>query len=94
MLLQSEQLTSLTWRTMYAAISQEESGNSSTLIWDSTNANRVYIDQGIGYVNASGAFVVSPVVSTTYTITAWGEGGTTITATTKITVIEPPLLSC
>lgn len=66
-----------------------ERGQSSTLTWTSTNATNVSIDQGIGDVSTSGARSVSPSSSTTYQITAKGEGGTA-QATARITVTEPP----
>jgi FG-GAP repeat protein/glucodextranase-like protein len=50
-------------------------GESSTLIWSSTNAVSLGIDQGIGAVSASGSLTVSPQQTTTYTITATGFGG-------------------
>jgi YVTN family beta-propeller protein len=60
-------------------------GRSSTLIWDSSNADHVSIDNGIGDVGPSGTLTVSPVQTTTYTITATGPGGT-ITDSATVTV--------
>jgi len=51
-------------------------GETSTLIWSSTNADSASIDQGIGSVDLSGTIIVSPSETTTYTITATGPGGT------------------
>src|SRR5437016_7706666 len=62
--------------TISADPSTIEKGQSSTLSWSSTNATNVSIDQGIGDVSTSGSRSVSPSSSTTYTLTAKGEGGT------------------
>ena len=51
-------------------------GESSTLSWTSTNAESATIDKGIGNVPLSGSITVSPVGTTTYTITVTGPGGT------------------
>ena len=66
-----------------------EKGQSSTLSWTTTNATNVSIDQGIGDVSTSGSRSVSPSVSTTYTLTAKGPGGTK-EETARVTVTSPP----
>jgi len=66
-----------------------ERGQSSTLSWTTTGATSVSIDQGIGDVGTSGSRSVSPGSSTTYTLTAKGEGGST-PATARITVTAAP----
>lgn len=65
-----------------------EHGQSAKLSWTTTNAKIVTIS-GLGDVPASGEREVSPRVSTTYTGTAIGDGGTA-TASVRITVTEPP----
>jgi len=75
--------------TISADPSTIEKGQSSTLTWSSTSATNVSIDQGIGDVSTSGSRSVSPSSSTTYMISAKGEGGTT-QASTRITVTNPP----
>jgi RHS repeat-associated protein len=68
------------------------SGESSTLSWTSSDAESANIDKGIGNVPLSGSLTVSPVGTTTYTITVTGPGGTA-TAQVKVTVkanVEPP----
>jgi len=67
-------------------------GGSSTLTWNSTNADTVSIDNGIGTVGLSGTQSVSPAATTTYTITATGAGGTA-TKSVTITVIPLPSVS-
>jgi YD repeat-containing protein len=65
-------------------------GETSTLQWTSTYADRITIDQGIGDVAASGSLGVSPKDTTTYTLTATGKGGTaTGSATVRVTVPTP-----
>jgi peptidoglycan-associated lipoprotein len=75
--------------TISADPSTIEKGQSSTLSWSSTGATNVSIDQGIGDVSTSGSRSVSPSSSTTYMISAKGEGGTA-QASTRITVTSPP----
>ena len=65
-----------------------DSGQSSTLSWQTTNATDVSI-QGIGAVQPNGSQQVTPTASTTYTLTAKGEGGTQ-SATARVTVNAPP----
>lgn len=50
-------------------------GGNALLSWDSCNAESVTICPAIGPVGASGTIVVTPVVDTTYTVTATGPGG-------------------
>jgi RHS repeat-associated protein len=52
-------------------------GGSTTLYWNSIEALSLYIDNGIGIVTNSGSLEVSPVNTTTYTITASGSQGST-----------------
>jgi len=61
-------------------------GQSTTLRWNSNNADRVTISD-LGTVPGSGTRVVSPSQSTTYTATATGPGGTD-TASARLTVTE------
>lgn len=68
-----------------ASPSSIQGGESATLAWSTTNATSVSIDQGIGTVAASGTQSVSPTQSTTYTLTAIGNGQT-VTGTATVTV--------
>jgi peptidoglycan-associated lipoprotein len=63
-----------------------ESGQSATLRWSTANARTVTIT-GLGNVAASGERQVSPRMSTTYTGTAVGDGGTAA-ASARVTVTE------
>ena len=61
------------------------SGGSSALTWSSTGGTAASIDNGVGSVSLSGSKTVSPSVTTTYTLTVTGAGGTRA-ATTAVTV--------
>jgi RHS repeat-associated protein len=65
-------------------------GETSTLQWTTTNADRITIDQGIGDVAANGAVAVSPKETTTYTLTATGKGGTTTGSATVRVIVPAP----
>jgi len=66
-----------------------EKGQSVTLSWTSQNATDLSLDPGVGKVQAQGSTTVSPLDSTTYTLTASGPGGSQ-TATARVTVTAPP----
>jgi RHS repeat-associated protein len=68
-------------------------GETSTLQWTTTFADRITIDQGIGDVAASGSLGVSPKDTTTYTLTATGKGGTTTGSATIRVTVRPPTVS-
>jgi peptidoglycan-associated lipoprotein len=65
-----------------------QSGQSTSLTWQTSNATDVSIDP-MGAVQPNGSQSVSPTSSTTYTLTAKGAGGTQ-TATTRVTVTPAP----
>lgn len=65
-----------------------QAGQQTTLTWETTNATEVSIE-GIGAVQPSGSQTVTPATSTTYRLTAKGEGGTQ-NATARVTVTEAP----
>jgi uncharacterized membrane protein len=62
-------------------------GNSTTLTWQTANANDVSIG-GLGAEQANGSQSVTPATSTAYTLTAKGAGGTQ-TAVASVTVVVP-----
>ncbi len=69
-------------------------GASSVLAWATTNATTVTINNGIGSVAVDGSMTVSPIQTTTYTLTASGTGGT-VTCPVTVTVIQPdPVPTC
>ena len=60
-------------------------GESSTLSWSVTDATTVVINQSVGSVASTGTTAVSPVTSTTYTLTATNVAGS-VTASVTVTV--------
>ncbi len=67
-------------------------GESSTLAWQTENAETVTISS-LGNSAVNGTAQVSPTATTTYTITATGRGGSTATATAtvQVTAVTPPV---
>lgn len=74
--------------TLAATPTSVQLGGSSTLVWATANTTTASIN-GIGSVPLTGSQSATPSASTTYTITAVGEGGTR-TASVTVTVIQPP----
>ena len=74
-----------------AAISADpaliQHGQSTTLSWQTTNANDIRI-QGLGTVQATGSRTIYPADSTTYQLVAKGAGGEG-TASARVTVSSP-----
>ncbi len=64
-------------------------GQSTTLTWQTTNANDITI-QRLGTVAASGSRSVTPGTSTTYNLAAKGPGGTQ-DASARVTVSPLPV---
>jgi len=60
-------------------------GESSNLSWSVTNATTVTIDNGIGSVALSDTTTVTPVTTTTYTLTATNSAGS-VTGSVTVTV--------
>ncbi len=70
-----------------------QQGETSTLSWTTQNANEVTLE-GIGRVGPSGSQIVTPSTSTTYRLTAKGDGGTQeATARVTVTAAAPPVAS-
>jgi peptidoglycan-associated lipoprotein len=71
-----------------------EKGQSSTLSWQTTNAQEISIDaagtttETLGVLQPNGSLQVTPPESTTYTLYAKGPGGKK-TASTRVTVTLP-----
>ncbi len=61
-------------------------GQSSSLRWNSVNADSVSIEPGIGPVAKSGAVSVTPAQTTTYTVTATGRPGAVSVCNITVTV--------
>ena len=70
--------------TLAANPSVIQQGQSTTLTWQTTNANDITIP-GLGTLSPSGSRTVTPSESTTYTLLAKGSGGTK-DASARVTV--------
>ena len=69
-------------------------GESATLSWEVLDASVVSIDQGIGTVSSQGSRQVSPIQTSTFTITALNDAGSvTAQATLNVTVAPPTIVS-
>jgi PKD repeat protein len=68
------------------------SGQTSSLIWNTTNATTVTISNGVGSQPTSGSISVSPTVTTTYILTAIGPGGS-LTSQATVTISPAPSIS-
>jgi serine/threonine-protein kinase len=73
--------------SLSATMQQIEQGQTTTLNWQTANAAEVSIDPGFGRVDNSGRTDVRPSTTTTYQLTARGNGGTQQRAITI--VVEP-----
>ena len=68
---------------------------TSLLKWETANASRVTINNGIGDVDLNGDYSVSPTVTTTYILSVYdGNNNVADTCETTVTVSEEPILSC
>ncbi len=66
-------------------------GATTTLSWQTTNATRVVINNGVGEVSADGSVSVAPLTTTSYQLTAFGTGTTSVNCAVPVTVEEPPV---
>jgi hypothetical protein len=69
-----------------ATPSQINAGQHSIVSWNVPNATTVSITPTIGSVNPSGTATVTPLQTTSYTLTATGPGGQSVSQTLTITV--------
>ena len=66
-------------------------GASTTISWQTTNTTEVTFDNGIGRKATTGSVVVTPMATTTYTMTAIGAGGQSTRAiTVEVTSPDAP----
>jgi YD repeat-containing protein len=71
---------------------------SATLTWQTTNADSCKIEPGVGAVDPSGMYSVTPTAATTYTLTADGTGdpataAVTVTIENTAPVADPQTVS-
>ena len=69
-----------------ASPSSVAEGKCTMLSWAATNASSASIDQGVGKVDTSGSRQVCPARTTTYTLSASGDGGSR-DASATVTVV-------
>ena len=70
-------------------------GSQAHLAWQTTRANTVVINNGIGSVAVDGSRLTSPLTTTTYTLTAIGANNLRVTCVATVTVIQPtPAPTC
>jgi hypothetical protein len=81
------------WCSMSVSPTTVYTGNTNaTLSWSTSDADSVYINNGIGWVGSSGSTTVSPSSTTTYNLTAYGEGsGANDYCSRTVTVTDPPV---
>lgn len=65
-------------------------GGNVTITWQTTNANSVYIDGGVGNVAANGSHTIFVSSDTGFRLTAVGAGGTDNHCVDPVTVSPPP----
>src|SRR4030042_465094 len=75
-----------------ASPSEINSGESTTLRWDTKDASSVTIDQDIGEVVATGSVELSPAKTIAYPLTATNAGGT-VSKSVVIYVTAPVIQS-
>ncbi|GEM_PF-498995 len=69
-------------------------GSSTTLAWQTTNAESAYINNGIGEVAVDRTIVVTPLASLTYQLTLIGVNEQVTTCSVPVTVTEDPVPVC
>ena len=66
-------------------------GESTTLAWRVTNADKISVEPDIGEIGANDSVSITPYENTTYTITAQGPGGTaTDSLEVKVDITDMP----
>lgn len=74
--------------TFSASPNSINSGSSTTLSWSTSNCVSVSISPNIGNVSLSGTQIISPTVTTTYTLTAQGSVGGSVVQSLTVTVSQ------
>jgi hypothetical protein len=67
-------------------------GESATLVYQTTGAQTVNIQPGIGSAPLNGSVAITPQITTTYTVTATSADGRTDTCSAAVTVTTQPSL--
>jgi uncharacterized repeat protein (TIGR01451 family) len=69
-------------------------GQSATLAWQTSNATRVAINNGIGDVVADGSMSIAPIANTVYRLTVFGTQNRSVNCEVPVTVSEDPVPVC
>lgn len=69
-------------------------GQNATLAWQTSNATRVAINNGIGDVVADGSMSISPIANTVYRLTVFGTQNRSVNCEVPVTVSEDPVPVC
>jgi uncharacterized repeat protein (TIGR01451 family) len=69
-------------------------GDSATLTWETSNATRVVINNGLGEVDADGSVEVSPNDDIVYQLTVFGTNDRTANCEVPVTVTEDSVPRC
>ncbi|PIR84262.1 hypothetical protein COU16_01530 [Candidatus Kaiserbacteria bacterium CG10_big_fil_rev_8_21_14_0_10_47_16] len=81
--------SSLSCDQFYTSPSTVQQGNQFQLIWNTTDANSVSINNGIGLVAADGSVTLTGTASKTYVLTA-SNNTNTVTCSTSVNVQDTP----
>jgi hypothetical protein len=78
-----------------ANLTSMDPGQTATLTWTTSNATEVSISPDIGTVGTSGSTTVTPYATTSYTLTATGRSGGSVSSSATVTVLPriPPTIS-
>jgi len=68
-------------------------GQTSTLAWDASGAAQLDIEPGVGDVTGNTSVVVTPSVTTQYTLTLVDGTGTRSSAQATVKVVAPPVIA-
>ncbi len=69
-------------------------GGQAQLTWETSNASRVVINNGVGERAADGTISVAPLNTTTYTLTAFGTQNRSVNCSIPVTVSNDPVPVC
>jgi hypothetical protein len=84
----AQQMPSVAFQVTPSAVTK---GSTAVLTWETAYAKKVLIDNGVGPMATSGSLQVSPLHTTTYTLTATGDYGTrSATATVQVSLSPEP----
>jgi uncharacterized repeat protein (TIGR01451 family) len=69
-------------------------GGTTTLAWETSNADQVFLNNGVGAVAADSSIIVSPLANIVYQLTVIGAEDQTISCDVPVTVTDDPKPIC